>query len=292
MWEGLLGSLVGAGAKLIPSFFGDSSDQKAEAQFNANYQLQHDLAYHGRTIGARDVMNAYAETGIHPLSLLGLNPASASTVASVGGFGGGNWRKGVADAGQDIGRAISATAGSAERAAMSKLLLEKAGLDNELVRVHIARQVQELSNNAQIGPAMPIENPNRYLIPGQGSTVNTELRSPMAQGAFIKDKAMERTRVNPDTTYAEPGAVPGIGYIRMPDGRLMAVKSEDAQKRLEDDIPGNLKHFLLRTFGPMFNPKAYQPGPPPPGYRWRVDAVGDYHLVPLTQRLKGPGWRD
>lgn len=288
MWEGIAGALVGAGAKLIPSLIGSGND-KAEAAANANFELQQRLAEHGTLIKARDVMAAYKETGIHPLSLLGVPSAGGSPVNFVGDSG-SNWRKGVSDAGQDIGRAISATAGQEERNKLTALTMQRGNLENELLRVQIARQVQELEGNAQIGPAMPIGNPNRYLLPGQGDT-NTELRAPLG-GPYIKDKAMERTRVNPDTTYAEPGAVPGLGHIRMPDGRLMPVKSEDAQKRLEDDIPGNLKHFFLRTFGPMFNPKAYQPGPPPPGYRWRVDAIGDYHLVPLSQRLKGRGWRD
>lgn len=288
-WEGIVGSLIGAGAKLIPGLVGEGSD-KAESQWNANFELQQKMAEHGTLIRARDVMRAYAETGIHPLSLMGMNPASASSVASVGGTS-SNWRKSVGDAGQDIGRAISATAGAQERKELAALSLQRGNLENELLRVQIARQVQQLEQNAQVGPPMPVSSPNRYLIPGQGATENTELRSPMGN-AYIKEKALERVRTNPDTPHGEPGSVPGMGTLSMPDGRQVLVKSEDAQKRLEDDTLGNLKHFFLRTFGPMFNPKAYQPGPPPPGYRWRVDAVGDYHLVPLSQRLKGHGWRD
>lgn len=235
MWEGIAGALVSAGAKLIPSLVGEGSD-KQEAQWNANYELQQRMAEHGTLIRARDVMRAYAETGIHPLSLMGMNPASASSVASVGGTS-SNWRKGVADAGQDIGRAIGATAGQNERNEMMKLQVQRGGLENELLRVQIARNVQELERSAQIGPAMPIGDQSRYLLQGQGQT-NTELRAPI--GGQIKVVPAEVTATDARVPGSEPGVNPDVKFLRTNDGGLAPVKAKQAQEGLEDDWLGNL----------------------------------------------------
>lgn len=288
MWEGLVGSLVGAGAKLIPQLFGDGSDRKQEAQFNANFELQQRLAEHGTLIRARDVMRAYAETGIHPLSLLGMNPASASTVAAMPNFGGGNWRKGVADAGQDIGRAISATAGAEERAALSRLTLERGGLENELLRVQIANQVQALQRGtAQVGPPMP-GSKNRWLVDGQGDT-NTELRSPVARGPLVVDEPLKRTAGDPGRMHQEPGAITSLTWSKNSDGSYSPLMSKDYKERTEDQMLPGLKHFFSNTIVPMVNPGARRaPFDAPPGKQWYVDYKGDWKLVDVPPN--DPRW--
>lgn len=293
MWEGLIGSLIGAGAKLIPGLFGDGSDRKSEAQFNANYELQQRMAEHGTLIRARDVMDAYRETGIHPLSLLGVNPASASPVGMVGGSSGGNWRKGIADAGQDIGRAVSATADQGTRNALAKLSLERGGLENELLRVQIANQVQNLERGtAQVGPAMP-GTTNKWLVDGQGDT-NTELRSPVARGPLIVDKPLEREASDPGRAHQTPGAIPSLQWSKTSDGGYTPVMSKDYKERTEDQFLPGLKHFYSNTIVPMFNPSARRaPFDAPDGHHWYVDYKGDWYLrrnAPV--RLKGAGWRD
>lgn len=293
MWEGIAGALVSAGAKLIPNLFGDGSDRKSEAQFNANYELQQRLAEHGTLIRARDVMRAYKETGIHPLTLLGTNPASASPSSIVGGGSGGNWRQGVAGAGQDIGRAISATAGASERKALANLQLERGGLENELLRVQIANQVQALERGAaQVGPAMPI-GPNKWLIDGQGDT-NTELRSPVARGPLVVDKPLEREVSDPTRLHQTPGAIGSVQWARTADGGYTPIMNKDYKERTEDQMLPGLKHFFSNTIVPMFNPGARKaPFDAPDGHHWYVDYKGDWYLrrnAPM--RLKGHGWRD
>lgn len=291
MWEGIAGALVSAGAKLIPGLVGEGSD-KQEAQWNANYELQQRMAEHGTLIRARDVMRAYAETGIHPLSLMGMNPASASSVASVGGTS-SNWRKGVADAGQDIGRAISASADVPNRAALAKLTLERGGLENELLRVQIANQVQALNRGAaQVGPAMP-GAVNKWLVDGQGDT-NTELRSPVARGPLVVDEPLKRTAGDPGRMHQEPGAITSVSWSKNSDGSYSPVMSKDYKERTEDQMLPGLKHFFSNTIVPMFNPSARKaPFDAPPGSYWYVDYKGDWRLRrDPSQRLKGHGWRE
>lgn len=292
MWEGIVGSLVSAGAKLIPSLFGSDSDQKAEAQFNQQSMFQDAMAKRGITWRARDVMNAYAETGIHPLSLLGTNPAQFSPVASTGVSSGGSWRKGVADAGQDIGRAISATAGSEERRALAELTLQRGGLENELLRVQIAKNLQDLQRGSgQVGPAMPVNRNQQWLIDGQGET-NTETRSPMAQGRLFVDKPLERGMPDPRQPSQEAAAFPSRSWIKNDDGSYTMVRSKDAKDRLEDDFWGNTAWFVTNRLLPMIR-GGTGPYPAPPGKRWWIDAKGDYRLIDRPMHSnRGPGWRD
>lgn len=293
VWPAIAGALVGAGAQLIPQLFGSSSDQKSEAQFDANFKLQEKMAEHGTLIRARDVMRAYGETGIHPLSLMGMNPASASTVASVGGGSGGNWRKGVADAGQSIGRAISAAGSQETRDGLVKLQLERGGLENELLRVQIANQVQALHRgSAQVGPPMP-SGANRWLVDGQGDT-NTELRSPVARGPLVIDEPLKRTSGDPGRMHQEPGAITSLSWSKNSDGSYTPIMSKDYKERTEDQMLPGLKHFISNTIVPMFNPSSRKaPYDAPPGHHWYVDYKGDWLLRrDRSQRVKGHGWRD
>lgn len=275
MWEGIAGALVSAGAKIIPSLFGDTSGNKAEAQGNANFELQQRIAEHGTLMKARDVMRAYQETGIHPLALLGTGATGASPVNFHSEAAPSSWKKGIADAGQDIGRAISATAGAEDRKLVQAMTMQRMQAETDLLRARTNSENARL-NQPHVGPAMP-GAVNKWLVEGQGDSVNTELRSPMARGPLVVDQPMKRNVSDPGQLGQEPGAVAGIGWARMPDGSYMAVKSEDAQKRLEDDFWGNTKHFLKRTFG------KYIPYPAPPGKVWRFDAVGDPYLTDLRK---------
>lgn len=234
MWEGIAGALVSAGAKLIPGLIGDSSDRKSEAQFDWNAKFQDDLAKRGVTWRGRDVMNAYAETGIHPLSLLGTNPASFSPVVSSGVSSGGNWRKGIGDAGQDIGRAISATSGRDERDMLTKLAVDRAGLENELIKTRIASEIKNL-NAPGSPPAMPIAQ--RYLLDGQGQAARG---IETGSSGLVKVEPSEVTATSPGSPGSEPGVNPDVKFLRTNDGGLAPVKGKRAQEGLEDDWLGNL----------------------------------------------------
>lgn len=103
---------------------------------------------------------------------------------------------------------------------------------------------------------------------------------PPVPGVARVDKALPGQGNSP----YEPKTVPGTGHLRMQDGTLMPVKSKDATDRMDEDWFGNLKHFLIRTFGPMVDPKGtpVPPGKLPPGYRWWVDWKGDWKPVLIS----------
>lgn len=166
----MIGSIIGPALGLIGGLFGQSSDRKAREaaeaaaagrfneqmewsreQFDRNEVLQREFAQSGirwRTADAR-------AAGLHPLFALGGSGAAYSPTVTAGGDnftgsgdGGGRY---LAQMGQDIGRAISATSTRGERAnaAMEALGLERAQLENELLKAQIAK------TTGMIGPPMP-----------------------------------------------------------------------------------------------------------------------------------------
>ena len=128
----MLGSLLGGLAQTGLSLFGK----------NKEIEMQKKFAKNGIQWKVEDAKKA----GIHPLYALGANTMSYSPVGVGDSFG---W---LSDMGQNIDRAREAASGRESRgitAALEKLSLEKAGLENDLLRSEIRK------NNAQIGPAMP-----------------------------------------------------------------------------------------------------------------------------------------
>jgi len=288
------GSVLGAAASLAGGLVGGGSSRQAneraatEAAHNRQAQLL--TAQHGISWRAADAMNAYKSTGIHPLALLGVQGPTYSPVSTA--FTTSPVGEAIGRAGQEISRGIHATADRDLRAAalgMQEVALkqaaERGGLENELLRIKIASERALLAQ--QTKPAMP-KAVNRWLIPGQIEA------SASGDVGGIKEKDMERTRSAPGRPGYEPGAVPGVGMLRMPDGTLMLTKSKDAQDRLEEDTLGSVKHWLLRTFGPQFAPRAWFPSERPrPGKRWFFDWKSDLDEKDDTMRVKTghPSWR-
>lgn len=107
---------------------------------------QDQYALNGITYKARDAMAAYKETGLHPLSLLGVNTMSYNPVAV------GDMSAPLADMGQNVERARMATAPPVVRGAgkaLEALTLERAGLENDKLRSEI------MTMNRTVGPPMP-----------------------------------------------------------------------------------------------------------------------------------------
>lgn len=271
-WE----ALIGAGANLLGGvmnmFQGDVARGRQADMINNQQALQREFATTGITWRARDAMRAYEESGIHPLALLGVqgptySPVSASFEPdrSMGNA--------LSDAGQNISRAMLAAETEKNRQAfaarLDHLTVERAALENTLLKTRIAAAQKDLTSPA-IGPAMPVSN--RWQIDGQGNS-EPQFFMPGAPTNLIKEKPMERSPGDPGRQYQEPGSVSSIGWLRNQDGTYSAVKSEDAQKRLEDDFWGNTKHFVTRTFGLVTGPY-----PAPPGKVWKFDWKGDWYL--------------
>lgn len=162
-----IGSLISAGANLLGGML--NREQNEDFQANQNYQaevnrqMQKDFAQQGIRWKVDDAKAA----GIHPLYALGANTVSYSPV-SVGGGPDTSFGSGVASAGQDLSRAFDATRTGDERSkalagASASLSVERAGLENELLRAQIAKL------RGQVGPPMPALT-DTNAIDGQPAT--------------------------------------------------------------------------------------------------------------------------
>lgn len=129
----ILPSIISGGAKLLGGLFGSDS---AEEAADEAYQRQKEFAQKGIQWRVADAKAA----GIHPLYALGAQPMSF-TPSSVGAD---PLSYAVSDLGQDVSRAAEAVMSGPERVqakVMAGLQLERAGLENDLLRSQIARNV-------------------------------------------------------------------------------------------------------------------------------------------------------
>lgn len=270
----MLGSLISAGAGLVGGLLNRSAAKDANAQqaFLAaeNIRQQREFAKQGLTWKIDDAFRNADR--VHPIYSMGasgptFSPVSASFTAdnSIGNA--------VASAGQDIGRAVNATATSSQRAtaftqAAQKLSLEKGALENELLRAELASKNGRLRQAAM--PPFPGDN---YLIPGQSG-------SPVS----VKDKPLERIAAHPDAKHMEPGAITDVGHART-SGGLFPVPSGDAKERMEDNWYQETMHFLRNNLLPAISPAFNDPPKvkPKEGHVWVYDPVYGYKQVRNTR---------
>lgn len=134
-----LGSIISGAAGLLGGAF---SNRKNESTANKNVDQQRKFAQKGIQWKVADAKKA----GIHPLYALGANTHSFSPIAVQDSVG-----PAVANMGQDISRAMYATADADTRAAskVAALQVENMGLQNDLLRAQIAKLY------SQVGPAHP-----------------------------------------------------------------------------------------------------------------------------------------
>lgn len=254
----MLGNIISAAAGL----FGASKAQKA-AEENAakNIQLQKDFAQQGIQWKVQDAKAA----GVHPLFALGANTHSFAPV-NVGDSMG----PAIANAGQDIGRAVNKFTSpggqvTAISEAATKLSLERGALENELLRSQITRLKQT--------SMPPVPSPStQWLIPGQGETT-----IPDVPGTII-DKPFTRTGQSTVNPMSESGALPGVGFERTARG-FYPVPSKDIKERIEDIMPHEWMHFLRNNVMPAFGMNKAPPAfpPPPKDHVWSYSPIWGYY---------------
>lgn len=273
----MLGSLISAGASIIGGLMGKDSADKAreqQAQHNAaQLAAQKEFAQQGLTWKIDDAFRNADR--VHPIYSMGASTPSYTPVSS-NFTADTSMANAMHSAGQDIGRAVNATASSSQRTtaftdAVQKLQIEGGQLDNDLKRAQLASQVARLRQNAS--PPMPIGD--RYLIDGQSA-------SPV-----IKDEPMKRTNVDPVAPHSEPGAIPDVSPVRT-DGGLMIVPSKDVKDRIEDS-PYEWTHFWRNMILPAISQSAQDRQTkafpkPAPGHVWKyIPFRGEYQQVPINE---------
>jgi hypothetical protein len=173
---------------------------------------------------------------IHPLYALGspTNSFSPSVIPM---------QNEMAGLGQDIGRAIDAGLSKKGRVQrqLQELSLERAGLQNDLLRSQIAR-----NNSAQLGPGMPELNPPSFVERSTGVPPTNPHPAPQA----VEVVPFKRTDTYPRKPWMT-GEGPDVSFLRTPTG-YAPVPSEHAKERIEDNfIPQTMWSFrnnLLPNF--------------------------------------------
>lgn len=175
----MLGSLIGAGANIIGGLLNRKSQQEANAinQANAdrNAAMQAEFAQQGIRWKVADAKAA----GIHPLYALGAQTTSFSPV-SVGAVGDTSLGNSLANAGQDVSRAINATRTLPERQAaiaLTQAQLEGINLDNEIKRTTVASNIQRMVQNAN--PPAPTIAPDANVPFNVPENKKSEERPPL-----------------------------------------------------------------------------------------------------------------
>lgn len=166
----MLGALLGAAGSLASTFLNNKSQEKAnaraEAQNQQNIALQKEFAQSGIQWKVQDAEKA----GVHPLFALG---AQTNSFAPSAVGGGASDFSGLADAGQNIGRAIDATRStpaSALALQLGKIQLEGAQLDNDLKRTQLASAI---ATNMPSHPGLPGLF-TRHTVDGQGDSGSSD----------------------------------------------------------------------------------------------------------------------
>lgn len=253
-------SIFGAIGSVIGGLFGQKSqDEQMEKQIAA----QREFAQQGIQWRVADANKA----GVHPLYALGAQTHSFSPI----GIGGNPLGEGIANAGQDIGRAVQSKATSFERAYQTKLAelqLRRGELENTL----LASQIARLNQPAQ-PPAMPSTTSNAWLIDGQGNGHRTN----------VQDLPLERIAADRAVPYQEPGAIVDIGHARTMGGHA-PVQSYDVKQRLEEDMIGTMQWNARNRIAPFISDDRFNPPyPAPSGKVWVFNPFyGEYSLVPAT----------
>lgn len=241
----MIGNLISAAASMFGGMKAQKSQEKMAEQ---NIALQKQFAQEGIQWKVADAKAA----GIHPLYALGAQTHSFSPVSV-----GDSLSASFANAGQDIGRAINAVSNGSQRVdaitrAAQGLALEKAGLENELLRSQIRR-----NNSAGTPPPSPAGA--AWAMPGQGAT--------QLPGTVVTDGPLARTGVDAGAPYREGGAIPEVGWLRTPGGGYAPVPSKDAKDRIEDILPASWMWAIRNYVKPNLGLEAGSPGAPlPPGY--------------------------
>jgi len=218
-----LGNIISMGSKILGGIMQDEANQDIA---NQNERLQREFAQNGISYKVADAK----KNGIHPLYALGANTVSFNPIAVGGGSG---LAEGIANAGQELGRAIDSTRTSSDRTTsriLESLQLERAKLENDLLRSQIT------SVNRASNPPMAGDN---YVIPGQTESGVVTLPSEVVTGSNT-DSGRQPGGIT-EYQFTNPGRGGTIGII----------PSQDMKNRMDDDfIASTLWHLQHRLVAP------------------------------------------
>lgn len=252
--------LAALGVQSALDFFGARKNRKEQRRVNAkNEQMQRDFAQQGVRWRVEDARAA----GVHPVFAMGGSGASASP-SHVGDTSMGSaW----SSMGQNFSRAISATKTKRERL-LDQAMLERAGLENQLLRERIASEVHGRRN---VGPPFPA---GTNFLPGQGD------------GPFVENVPVRRNFSEPGRPAQEAGWRPDVSFGRTDTG-LVPIIPMSTSESYESDPWGAIGWRIRNQVLP--NIRGFSGGRPPAGqlprgydyWKWHR---GSQEWRPMRQR--------
>lgn len=195
----MLPALIAAGSALAGGALSRRANERSQ---NVNSDSQREFAQKGIQWKVQDAKKA----GIHPLFALGAQTHSFTPMAVGDSMG-----PAVASMGQDISRAMYAAADGGSRAAtkeLASLQLERAGLENELLRAQISKLA-----SAQVGPPTP------YPV-ASGAVLTrdlVDLKPSEVVSARSEDPSVEAGPAGPGFKEYDLGP---IGKWKLPSGQV------------------------------------------------------------------------
>lgn len=250
--------LISAGTSLLGGFL---DRKESKDQSSANVQMQKEFAQHGIRWKVEDAQRA----GIHPLYALGAQTHSFSPVTVGSSMG-----SAVANAGQDISRAIHATRTEGERVdafdkSVQALTLQKMGLENEVLAAQLAKM--------QVGPSIPRVSVERLGAPlaGQGEV------SRLGAGQVETVPAQVTSAARADRLGSEAGVHPSVAWVRNEDGSVGVAMPKQLSEAYETDWLGGLDWMMRNRMipGVIGRGKQTPPFDPKPGHEWVYDWWSD-----------------
>lgn len=268
----MFGELLSFGGNLLGGLFGKSSAEKAAQK---QYEQQKEFAQEGIRWRVADAKAA----GIHPLAALGAQTHSYAPTAFNDPL-----PQALANAGQDLGRAIDAGRTGRERVdaytkTVQDLSLRRMGLENEL----LASQIQKVR---QPGHPPPIPSTGSPGVFASGD-VFTGGNSVLSDGGIsqptdlVQDNPMQRVQRAPGALHQEPGSIAGRTFYDTPSGGYSPSYSGDLADRMDENPVGSWAWGWRELVAPNFSHKNWNPPYPAPWHsHWVWDSIdSSYKLV-------------
>lgn len=218
----MLDSALSLGGKALDAYSAKENNETQLQIARENMALQREFAQSGVQWKVADAQKA----GIHPLAALGANTTSFSPV-SVGDLKGSNF----GDMGQDLGRAVKAAMSDNDRKEetqreANKLALDKAGLENDILRTELASKQKRMETNGG-AVAMPANTtvlsrvPMPRPFPGERT---------ISEGVAVKDDDIKQKAEDfPATKIVRPFGYPLYANPWFNDGQQFEDRYGDSE---------------------------------------------------------------
>lgn len=253
----MLGDIISGGLKLLGGFM-DSQRQDENAE--RNIALQREFAQNSIQWKAADALKA----GISPVYAMGAPTTSFSPISLGGGSSLGS---ALGSMGQDVSRAVASGSDSQQRVGqvsqlMEKLTVERASLQNDLLRSQIARL------NQSTAPTPPLVGPPPNSMDG-------------LRAGSVKVDPSKTEATAPGAPSQAAAVVPDVSFSQTATG-LAPVPSKSVKDLVEDITIPQLMWGIRNNLLPNFtggDPPSQSPGV---GKIWVFDPRGqEYRAVPV-----------